>query len=1038
MIPNFCIQRPVATTLLAIGVILAGLAGYQLVPVAALPQVDFPTINVSAQLSGASPQTMATSVSTPLIKQFETIPGITEISASSSLGSTSIVLQFDLSRNIDAAAADVQAAISHATRQLPDNLTTPPSYRKTNPADAPVMLLSVQSNTMPRSKLDDIAENIISPSLSTLPGVAQVSVYGAQTYAVRVEVDPNKLLTRGIGIDTVNKALAAANSQQPVGTLQNNSQSMTITANTQRTSAEQFRSLVIANPNGAPIHLGDIADVQDSVENQYTGSWYDGQRGIILAIQRQPDANTVDVVDAINAKLPQLHAEIPPSVNTVVMNDAAKPIRDAISDVKFTLLLTIGLVVLVIYLFTGHATATIIPGLAVPLSLISTFGMMYVLGYSIDNISLLGLTLAVGLVVDDAIVMLENILRHVEEGMPVREAAIKGAGEVSYTIISMSVSLIAVFIPILLMGGVVGRVFNEFGMVVAIAIISSAIVSLTVTPMLASRLSNHQSRPPLMIRIFDAGFERTLRGYDRAVGWCLRHRPTILGVFLASVALTFYFFMTLPTSFFPQEDIGRLTISTQARQDISYSAMEALQQQAAAVVKANPAVNHVMSTIGGNPNKPQNNGSMFVELKDKDQRAPLDQTLRELRTAINKIPGLQAFVTPNQSLRFGGRQTASQYQLVVQALSADQTNLWAGKIQAAMRKDRLFTDVTSDAQNNALQANIVIDTERAAAYGIDNDTLRTTLQESFSGYAAAEIQSTGDSYDVIVEYDTSKPWDDQKLSEIRVASANGSLVPLSNFAHVERTVGPVTINQTGQLVSTTVSFNLPEGVSLSDATAAIDQIKTEMSMPADVFTSYGGTAEIFEQSQGNTPYLILAAVLTIYVVLGVLYESFIHPLTILSGLPAAAFGALLALDIMGFDLSIIALIGLLMLIGIVKKNAIMMIDVAVETMRTTGEKATVAIHEACVRRFRPIMMTTFCALLGALPIALGTGASSELRQPLGIAVVGGLIVSQMLTLFITPVIFVEMDRFGNFLGRLIGHKKVEEPEVQEARAMAAE
>ncbi|QKK28286.1 efflux RND transporter permease subunit [Rhizobium indicum] len=1038
MIPNFCIQRPVATTLLAIGVILAGLAGYQLVPVAALPQVDFPTINVSAQLSGASPQTMATSVSTPLIKQFETIPGITEISASSSLGSTSIVLQFDLSRNIDAAAADVQAAISHATRQLPDNLTTPPSYRKTNPADAPVMLLSVQSNTMPRSKLDDIAENIISPSLSTLPGVAQVSVYGAQTYAVRVEVDPNKLLTRGIGIDTVNKALAAANSQQPVGTLQNNSQSMTITANTQRTSAEQFRSLVIANPNGAPIHLGDIADVQDSVENQYTGSWYDGQRGIILAIQRQPDANTVDVVDAINAKLPQLHAEIPPSVNTVVMNDAAKPIRDAISDVKFTLLLTIGLVVLVIYLFTGHATATIIPGLAVPLSLISTFGMMYVLGYSIDNISLLGLTLAVGLVVDDAIVMLENILRHVEEGMPVREAAIKGAGEVSYTIISMSVSLIAVFIPILLMGGVVGRVFNEFGMVVAIAIISSAIVSLTVTPMLASRLSNHQSRPPLIIRIFDAGFERTLRGYDRAVGWCLRHRPTILGVFLASVALTIYFFMTLPTSFFPQEDIGRLTISTQARQDISYSAMAALQQQAAAVVKANPAVNHVMSTIGGNPNKPQNNGSMFVELRDKKERPPLDQTLRELRTAINKIPGLQAFVTPNQSLRFGGRQTASQYQLVVQALSADQTNLWAGKIQAAMRKDRLFTDVTSDAQNNALQANIVIDTERAAAYGIDNDTLRTTLQESFSGYAAAEIQSTGDSYDVIVEYDTSKPWDDQKLSEIRVASANGSLVPLSNFAHVERTVGPVTINQTGQLVSTTVSFNLPEGVSLSDATAAIDQIKTEMSMPADVFTSYGGTAQIFEQSQGNTPYLILAAVLTIYVVLGVLYESFIHPLTILSGLPAAAFGALLALDIMGFDLSIIALIGLLMLIGIVKKNAIMMIDVAVETMRTTGEKATVAIHEACVRRFRPIMMTTFCALLGALPIALGTGASSELRQPLGIAVVGGLIVSQMLTLFITPVIFVEMDRFGNFLGRLIGHKKVEEPEVQEARAMAAE
>ncbi|MFP3542280.1 efflux RND transporter permease subunit [Rhizobium sp. SIMBA_035] len=1043
MIPNFCIQRPVATTLLAIGAILAGLAGYQLIPVAALPQVDFPTINVSAQLTGASPQTMATSVATPLIKQFETIPGISEISASSSLGNTSIVLQFDLNRDIDAAAADVQAAISHATRQLPDNLTTPPSYRKTNPADAPVMLMAVQSDTMPRSKLDEIAEDIISPSLSTLPGVAQVSVFGAQTYAVRVEVDPSKLQARGIGIDTVNKAIAAANNQSPVGTLQNSSQTMTINANTQRVNADQFRTLVIASPNGAAIHLSDVANVEDGVENQNTGSWYDGNRGIILAIQRQPDANTVDVVDAINAKLPQLHAEIPPSVKTVVMNDAAKPIRAAITDVKFTLLLTIGLVVLVIYLFTGHLTATIIPGLAVPLSLISTFGMMYVLGYSIDNISLLGLTLAVGLVVDDAIVMLENILRHVEEGMPVREAAIKGSGEVSYTIISMSVSLIAVFIPILLMGGVVGRVFNEFGMVVAIAIVASAIVSLTVTPMLGSRLSEGHSRPPFLVRLFDAGFERTLHGYDRAVAWCLRHTMTVIGVFFASVALTIYLFMTLPSSFFPQEDIGRLQISTQARQDISYSAMEALQKQAAAAVKANSAVNHVMSTVGGNAQKPLNNGTIYVELKDKDQRVPLEQTLRELRSSLNKIPGLQAFVTPNQSLRFGGRQTASQYQLIVQALNADTTNLWAGKMVTALRQDSRFTDVTTDAQNNALQANIVIDSEKAAAFGIDNDLLRTTLQEAFSSYTAAEIQSTGDSYDVIVEYDTGKPWDDQKLSEINVASANGTLVPLSNFAHVQRTTGPVTINQTGQLVSTTVSFNLPAGESLSDATAAIDQIKHDMNMPADVFTSYGGTAQIFEQSQGNTPYLILAAILTIYVVLGVLYESFIHPLTILSGLPAAALGALLALKVMGLDLSIIALIGLLMLIGIVKKNAIMMIDVALENLRSTKMSPAEAIHEACVRRFRPIMMTTFCAMLGALPIALGSGASSELRQPLGIAVVGGLIVSQALTLFITPVIFVQMGRFETWLKQRFSRKPAHEAPANEdgepeTRAVAAE
>jgi HAE1 family hydrophobic/amphiphilic exporter-1 len=1038
MIPNFCIQRPVATTLLAIAVILAGFAGYRLVPVAALPQVDFPTVNVSAQLNGASPQTMATAVATPLIKQFETIPGISEISSTNSLGNTSIVLQFDLNRNIDAAAADVQAAISHATNQLPDNLTTPPSYRKTNPADAPVMLLAIQSDTMPRSKLDDIAENIISPSLSTLPGVAEVTVFGAQTYAVRVEVDPNKLLDRGIGIDTVNNAIASANSQVPVGSLQNNSQSMTINANTQRTNAEQFRSLVVSNPNGAPVHLSDVADVQDGVENQNTGSWYDGNRAIILAIQRQPDANTVEVVDSINAKLPGLHAEIPASVSMKVMNDSARPIRDAISDVKFTLMLTIGLVILVIYLFTGHLTATIIPGLAVPLSLISTFGMMYVLGYSIDNISLLGLTLAVGLVVDDAIVMLENILRHVEEGMPVKEAAIKGAAEVSYTIISMSVSLIAVFIPILLMGGVVGRIFNEFGMVVAMAIVASAIVSLTVTPMLGSRLSGGEGRMPWPVRLFNAGFDSTLRGYDKSVGWCLRHRFTVLAVFFASIGLSIYLFMVLPASFFPTEDIGRLTISTRARQDISYPAMRDLQNQAADLVRKNPAVNHVMSIVGGNARQPLNNGTMYVELKARDQRPPLDQTLRELRASISKIAGLQAFITPQQSLRFGGRQTASQYQLVVQALSADNTNLWAGKIQDAMRADRRFTDVTSDAQNNALQANIVVDTEKAAAFGVNDSQLRTTLQEAFGGYAAAQIQSTGDSYDVLVELDTNRPWDDQKLQEIRVASSNGNLVPLSNFARVERTTGPVTINQTGQLVSTTVSFNLPAGEALGDATAAIEQIKKDLNVPADVFTSYGGTAQIFQQSQGNTPLLILAAVLTIYVVLGVLYESFIHPLTILSGLPAAALGALLALKLLGFDLSIIALIGLLMLIGIVKKNAIMMIDVALETLRSgEGVSPSEAIHEACVRRFRPIMMTTFCALLGALPIALGAGASSELRQPLGVAVVGGLIVSQALTLFITPVIFIEMNRLGTWLGSL-GRKKAAVQHEEEPQAIAAE
>jgi len=1023
MIPEFCIRRPVATTLLAIGAVLAGLAGYQLLPVAALPQVDFPTINVSAQLTGASPQTMATAVSTPLIKQFETIPGISEISATNSLGNTSIVLQFDLNRNIDAAAADVQAAISHATRQLPDNMTTPPSYRKTNPADAPVLLLAVKSDTLPRSKVDEIAEDVLSPSLSTLPGVAEVSIFGAQTYAVRVEVDPNKLQARNLGVDNVTNAISSANSQAPVGSLENNSQRLTINADTQRTNAEQFRSLVIASPNGAPVHLGDVANVQDSVENLDAGSWYDGNQSIILAIQRQPDANTVEVVDAVRAKLPGLSAELPASVSINVMNDSSTAIRASISDVQFTLMLTIGLVVLVIYLFLGRITATLVPGLAVPLSLITTFGAMYVLGYSIDNISLLGLTLSVGLVVDDAIVMLENIMRHVEDGMKPMQAALQGASEVSSTIISMSVSLIAVFIPILLMGGVVGRLFNEFGMVVALAIVASAVVSLTVTPMLGSRLSGAEHHPGLMVRIFDAGFSRTLKGYDRAVGWCLRNRGIIMLVFLASVAGSVYLFRTLPTSFFPQEDIGRLTISTRAREDISYPAMRDLQAQVAAAVQQNPAVKHVTSIVGSNGRSSLNNGTIWVELKDRDQRPPLEQTLRDLRQATSKFAGIKTFITPQQSLRFGGRATASQYQLVVQALKASQTGEWSDKIQAAMRADRAhFTDVTSDAQNDAIEANIKVDPEKAASFGITDDELRKTLQMAFGGYTAAEIQSTGDSYDVITEFDNTQQWNDQMLQGVRVMSSNGSLVPLSNFATVVRQTAPVTINQTGQLVSTTVSFNLPAGVSLSDATAAIDQIKANLQMPNDVFTSYGGTAQIFQQSQGNTPLLILAAVLTIYVVLGVLYESFIHPLTILSGLPAAAFGALLALKLFGFDLSIIALIGLLMLIGIVKKNAIMMIDVAVETMRTNGETAAAAIHEACVRRFRPIMMTTFCALLGALPIALGTGASSELRQPLGIAVVGGLIVSQALTLFITPVIFVEMDRFGRFLSRLGRHK----------------
>ncbi len=619
-----------------------------------------------------------------------------------------------------------------------------------------------------------------------------------------------------------------------------------------------------------------------------------------------------------------------------------------------------------------------------------------------------------------------------------REAALKGSAEVSYTILSMSVSLVAVFLPILLMGGVVGRLFNEFGMVVTLAIMASALVSLTVTPMLASRLSGQTSRPPLVIRWFDAGFSRTLAGYDRSVRWCLNHRAIVMAAFMASVAASGWLYHTLPSSFFPQEDIGQLSVPTRAREDISFAAMKDLQGQVAAIIAKNPAVIHVTSIAGGNSRNPMNNGSMFVQLKPKDQRPPLNQTLAELRRETAGVAGSRTYITPQQSLRFGGRSSASQYQLVVQGLNADATSEWSGKLMAAMQQDRSFQAVTSDAQNGAIAASVVIDPEKAAQFGITNDQLRKTLEMSFGGYTAAQIQSTGDSYNVDVEFDNSRTWSDDILSDINVLSAKtGALVPLSNFATVQRVPAPVTINQTGQLVSTTISFNLPDGVALSDAMARIDAIKASLGMPSDVFTTYGGAAAIFQQSQGNTGLLILAAVLTIYVVLGVLYESFVHPLTILSGLPAAAFGALLALKLAGLDFSLIALIGLLMLIGIVKKNAIMMIDVAVELMREKGETPIKAIHEACVRRFRPILMTTFCAMLGALPIALGSGASSELRQPLGIAVVGGLVVSQLLTLFITPVIFIELNSFGGFLTRLFNRSSRPQA-INEASAMAQE
>ncbi|KQQ55276.1 acriflavine resistance protein B [Rhizobium sp. Leaf311] len=1017
-ISEIFIRRPVATILLIIGVLLAGAAAYRNLPVAALPQADFPTINVSAQLAGAAPDTMASSVATPLIKQFETIAGIDTITASSSLGNTQITIQFNLSRNIDAAAADVQAAIARAQRQLPDNMTTPPSYRKANPADAAVVILALTSDGADLTKMDDLAENIISPALSTISGVAQAQIFGAKTYAVRIEVDPSRLASRGLSLEGLSNTLAAANDQSPVGTLQNSSQALTVNASTQRTDASSFRTLIIANPNGRAVRLQDVATVNDSVEVLNQGSWLDGTPAIVLAVQRQPGANTVQVVDAIKAKLPELQANMPADMQIHVVNDASVSIRAAVADVETTLMVTLGLVVLVIYLFLRQVWATLIPAIAVPLSLVATLGAMYALGFSIDNISLLGLTLSVGLVVDDAIVMLENIVRKVEEGMPAFQAAVEGSKEVTGTIISMSISLVAVFLPILLMGGIVGRVLNEFGVVVTLAIMASAIVSLTVTPMLAARLPHHQSPERARKTLFD----RATDGYSQSVGWCLNHRLLVMLMFVMTLVGSGWMFASLARSFFPTEDLGLLTVSTQARQDISYKAMSDLQARAAAIVSADPAVAHVTSTLGSGPGgSALNSGNLLVQLKPADERPVLAVTLNDLRHALSGIAGLRTFITPQQSLRFGGRSTQSQYQVVLQSIDAAAARQWSQTLADAMRSDSAhFVDVASDLQDSALQAHIDVDNDRANSLGVTSQTIRKTLEAAFGSYVATQIQTTGNSYDVIVEYDQSLEWTEQSLGAIRVSSASGALVPISSFATISRVSGPVTVNQTGQLTSVTLSFNLPAGVSLGDATAQIDLLKQQIQLPSTVTTNLAGAAQIFKQTSDSTGLLIGAAVLTIYIVLGVFYESFLHPLTILSGLPSAAFGALLTLKLFGFDLSIIALIGLLMLIGIVKKNAIMMIDVALTLQREENMPTLTAIHEAAVRRLRPIMMTTFCALFGALPVALGTGASSELRQPLGVAVVGGLIVSQILTLFMTPVVFVEIERLSDVIKSLWG------------------
>jgi multidrug efflux pump len=1004
------IERPVATSLLTIAILLAGGVSYFLLPVAALPRVEFPTINVQANFPGASPETMASSVATPLERFFGRIAGVTEMTSTSQLGATNITLQLDLDRNIDAAARDVQAAINAAAGQLPAGLPSLPRYRKTNPTDAPILDVDLTSTTVPRSRLYDIADSNVSQKISQVDGVGQVLVVGASRPAIRVDLNPLALAHYQIGLAQVRLALQSANVNSPKGAIESSGNRWMIFGSDQLFTADQYLPLIIAYRNGAPVRLKDIAAVSNGIEDVRNAGLIDGEPGVIMIVFRQPGANIIDTVDRIRALVPELRGSIPPSVNLVFAGDATRGIRASVRNIQFTLLLTVALVIMVIFIFLRNLWATIIPSISVPLSLVGTFGMMYLLGYSIDNLSLMALAIVTGFVVDDAIVVIENIARYLEAGDSPLQAALKGSKEIGPTVLSMSISLISVFIPILLMGGIVGRLFREFAVTLSAAIVVSLCVSLTTTPMMCAHFlkSAKDVRHGRVFLATEKIFQRALGTYSVTLRWVLRHQPLMLAVTLSAICLNVYLYVVIPKGFFPQEDTGRLNGSIVGSQDISFPAMQEKLGRFVKIVMEDPAVNGITAFTGGGA---ENTARAFVELKDIEVRKTnADAVIARLRRKLAVVPGATLFLQSFQNFRVGGLTTSSQYQFTLQGETLGDLQQWAPQIETKLRTLPGLRDVVSDQQNHGLQAALVIDRDTAARLGIQSQQIDETLYDAFGQRQVSTMYTQLNQYHVVMEVEPAFQNSPDALKNIFVRSSSGAQVPLSAFSHYEQKTTALSVNHKGQFPAVTISFNLAQGVALGDAIREIQEATLQMGVPGTIHPTFLGTAQAFQESLRNEPYLILAALVTVYIVLGILYESYIHPITILSTLPSAGVGALLALQITHTDLTVIALIGIILLIGIVQKNAIMMIDFALDAERKGALPPIEAIYQACILRFRPIMMTTTSALLGALPLAIGGGMGSEFRRPLGISIVGGLLVSQVLTLLTTPVMYLYMDR----------------------------